>query len=87
MALARFIYKYRRSILAILLWCFAILSFLQWQQQKLKHQMRKNAMRKLPTDHDYGSGDVGIDPGLDILLNPDSKVFTLSSGFDFFNKF
>jgi len=65
MALARFFYKHRRSILAVLLWCFAILSFLQWQQRKIKRRWRHEARNR---DLDYGSGDAELDDSLDILL-------------------
>lgn len=65
MALARFFYKHRRSILAVLLWCFAILSFLQWQQRKIKRKWRHE---KRTTELDYGSGDTEIEANLDILL-------------------
>ena len=65
------IYSKRRTILAVLLWCFAILSFLQWQQRKLKRKWRH---QKLAQDMDYGSGEADIDTGLDILLSNDKKI-------------
>jgi len=71
MALARFFYKHRRTILAVLLWCFAILSFLQWQQRKLKKEWKRKKIEKFI---DYGSGDNDIDAGLDILLKEDSII-------------
>ena len=73
MALARFFYKHRRTILGVLLWCFAILSFLQWQQRKLK---RKWKHQKILRDLDYGSGENDLDSGLDILLQ-DQKVIEM----------
>jgi hypothetical protein len=68
MALARFFYKHRRSILAVLLWAFAILSFLQWQQRKIK---RKWKSEKRIREVDYSSGDDGFDfeSNLDALLS------------------
>ena len=71
MALARFFYKHRRTILAALLWCFAILSFLQWQQRKLKKEWKR---KKIDRIEDYGSGDNDIDDGLGILLEQKVKI-------------
>ena len=72
MALARFFYKHRRSILTILLWCFAILSLLQWQQKKIRRRWRHE--NKRDQGFDYGSGEeADIDANLEILLaKPDS---------------